>query len=61
MFALVLMLVMTLVPVVAFAAEAVAEDGFSVDSLVIGDVALALIISIASSKSEQVSILNTFR
>ena len=49
LFTLVLVLLMTMVPVVAFAAEAVVGDGFDPDQLIIGGVALAPLISIIIS------------
>ena len=49
LFTLVLVLLMTMVPVVAFAAEAVVGAGFDPDQLIIGGVALAPLISIIIS------------
>ncbi len=49
LFTLALVLLMTMVPVVAFAAEAVVGDGFDPDQLIIGGVALAPLISIIIS------------
>lgn len=49
LFALVLMLLIAMMPVVAYAAEAVTGDTFDPESLVIGGVALAPLISIIIS------------
>ena len=49
LFTLALVLLMTMVPVVAFAAEAVVGDGFDPDQLIIGGVTLAPLISIIIS------------
>ena len=46
---LVIVLIVALVPMVAMAAEAVAGDGFNPDSLIVGGVALAPLISIIIS------------
>lgn len=49
LFALVLVLIVVLVPALAFAEEAVVEDGFNPDNLIVGGVALAPLISILIS------------
>lgn len=49
LFALVVVLVICLVPAIALAAETVAEDVFDPDSLVLGGVALAPLISVLIS------------
>lgn len=49
LFALVLVLIVLLVPAWALAEEAVAEDGFNPDNLIVGGVALAPLISILIS------------
>lgn len=49
LFALVLVLLAAFMPVIAYAAEAVNEDSFNPDNLIIGGVALAPLISILIS------------